>query len=257
MNIEEWENKIIDYIDGRLEAEDRTSLEHELEKRREVFQLYQQLKLVIEAMDRSKDVEPTVRLRASFEKALREAAGEKREAKVIFFQPVFFRAAAAVALVLTGVAIGLWITKTQQQNEEMLALRKEVEKTNAQIQSMLENENSASQRLLGVNVALQMEKPGDEVVRALVKAMNEDPNSNVRLAALDALGKFHTEPAVRTAIIKSLSTQKDPIVQIALIQLLVRMKEKGVVKELERMVEDEQNIKAVKDEAYHGILRLS
>jgi hypothetical protein len=46
-------------------------------------------------------------------------------------------------------------------------------------------------------------------------------------------------------------------VQIALIQLLVRLKEKGVVNELERMVEDEQNLKAVKDEASNGILKLS
>ena len=122
---------------------------------------------------------------------------------------------------------------------------------------MLGNEGSASQRLQGVRVALQMTSADDDVVQALVRTLNEDPNSNVRLAALDALGKFQIEPAVRKALIGSLSTQKDPVVQIALIQLLVRMKEKTVIKDLERMVEDEQNIKAVKDEAYNGILKLS
>jgi HEAT repeat protein len=87
--------------------------------------------------------------------------------------------------------------------------------------------------------------------------MNEDPNSNVRLAAMDALGKFSNEATVRTALIQSLSTQKDPIVQIALIQLLVKMKEKGVVKQLEQMTKDASTMKAVKDEAYSGILKLS
>jgi HEAT repeat protein len=125
------------------------------------------------------------------------------------------------------------------------------------MQSMLQNQSSASQRLQGVTVAMQITTADDDVVKALVRAMNEDQSSNVRLAALDALAHFSQEPEVRKALVSSLSTQTDPLVQIALIQLLVRMKEKGVVKELERMVEDETNLKAVKDEAYNGILKLS
>lgn len=257
MNIDEWENRIIDYIDGNLEGEGRIALEQELAKREEVFHLYQQYLVVIEAMDRSRELEPSTRLKASFEKTIKEEMLRKAEGKVISIQPVFFRAAAAIALVVSGVAIGFWITKNQQQQQEMLALRKEVEATKNLMQTMLQNEGSASQRLQGVTVALQMEKADDDVVNALVKAMNEDANSNVRLAALDALSKFQAEPAVRKALVKSLSTQKDPIVQIALIQLMVRMKEKGVVKELERLVEDDQNMKAVKDEAYKGLLKLS
>jgi hypothetical protein len=257
MNKEMWENKIIDYIDGKLEGAEKIELEGELARKGEVFQLFEQLKEVIRAIDQSKPEEPSARLKTSFEKALQEEMAHKAKGKVIFFQPTFYRAAAAVALVLTGIAIGNWITQSNQQNEDVLALRKEVEATKRMMQAMLENQNSASQRLQGVNVAFQMERPDDEVVRALVKAMNEDPNSNVRLAALDALGKFQAEPPVRNALIKSLSTQKDPIVQIALIQLLVRMKERGVVKDLEKIVEDEQNMKAVKDEAYKGILKLS
>ena len=87
--------------------------------------------------------------------------------------------------------------------------------------------------------------------------MNEDPNSNVRLAAMEALGKFSNEVRVRNALIQSLSTQKDPVVQIALIQLLVKMKEKSVVGQLEQMTKDATTMKAVKDEAYSGILKLS
>ncbi len=87
--------------------------------------------------------------------------------------------------------------------------------------------------------------------------MNEDPNTNVRLAALDALSKFHTEPQVRKVLLDALSTQKDPMVQIALIQLMVKMKEKSVVNDLKKIVDDSETMKAVKDEAYSGILILS
>jgi HEAT repeat protein len=79
----------------------------------------------------------------------------------------------------------------------------------------------------------------------------------VRLNALEALSRFKEEPEVKKALINALSTQKDPVIQIALIQLMVEMKEKSVVKDLERIIEDERTMRAVKDEAYSGILRLS
>jgi HEAT repeat protein len=126
-----------------------------------------------------------------------------------------------------------------------------------QMMAMLQNGQSASQRIQGVNVALSMNKADDEIVSALVKTMNEDPNSNVRLAALDALSKFSDDAAVRKALVTSLPKQKDPVVQISLIQLLVKMKEKGVVNDLRKIVDDEKTMQAVKDEAYSGILRLS
>jgi HEAT repeat protein len=123
--------------------------------------------------------------------------------------------------------------------------------------SMIENQQSASQRMQGVNVALSIEKADDEVVAALVNTLNNDPNTNVRMAALDALSKFHREPHVRKVLIDALSNQKDPLVQIALIQLMVKMKETGVVDDLKRIVEDDETMEAVKDEAYSGILQLS
>jgi HEAT repeat protein len=123
--------------------------------------------------------------------------------------------------------------------------------------AMLENQQSASQRVMGATVAYEMKSADDEIVNALVKSMNDDPNTNVRLTALEALGKFYLQGQVRSQLVKSLATQKDPIVQIALIRLLVQMKEKEVVNQLEKITHDGTVIKAVKDEAHSGILKLS
>jgi hypothetical protein len=111
--------------------------------------------------------------------------------------------------------------------------------------------------MIAVSQVMEMEKPDDEIVQALVKTMNEDVNTNVRMAALDALSKFHQDPQVRKELVKSLAKQKDPVVQIALIQLMVQMKEIGVVKDLQKIVDDNKSMKAVKDEAYTGLLKLS
>lgn len=257
MDKETLENKIIDYIDGKGTEQERAVIESELAHNKTSYALYEQLREVMTTMDKVKPLEPSGKLKIEFEKALQEEIAAQKKTKTIFFSPVFYRAAAAVLLVMAGIAIGNWINNNQQQEKELAELKQQVDENRRVMMAMLENQQSASQRMTGLSVAYEMDKPDDEIVRVLVKTMNEDPNTNVRLAAMDALGKFSSEAAVRNALIKSLSTQKDPIVQIALIQLLVKMKETGVVKQLEQMTKDASTMKAVKDEAYSGILKLS
>lgn len=257
MEREKLESLIIDYIDGKLNERERASLEQQLARDTEAFALYEQFRKVMKAMDESRMLEPRARMKASFERMLAEEVHHRPAGRQVFFTPALYRAAAAVLLVASGVGAGFWISSQQKQHDQLVAMQQEIEETKAQVQSMLGNETSASQRIRGATVAMDLTKADDEVVNVLVRTMNDDPNSNVRLAALDALSKFQDEPSVRKALITSLSTQKDPIVQIALIQLLVRMKEKSVLKDLQHIVDDERNLKAVKDEAYSGILKLS
>jgi hypothetical protein len=62
---------------------------------------------------------------------------------------------------------------------------------------------------------------------------------------------------VRKVLIESLAKQNDPVVQISLIQMMVDMKEKSIIGELEKLTQQKEILKAVKDEAYTGILKLS
>lgn len=251
------ESRIIDYIDGKGTHQERAALEQMMAVDKEVYKLYEQLREVIHVMDNTKSLEPSEKLRLDFERALHDEIATQKTAKTVFFSPVFFRAAAAVLLVMAGIAIGNWINTNQQQAKELADLKQQVVDNRNVMMAMLENQQSASQRLQGLSVAYDMDKPDDETIKVLVKTMNEDPNSNVRLAAMDALGKFNSEPLVKSELIKSLSSQKDPIVQIALIQLLVKIKEKSVVNQLEQLTKDASTMKAVKDEAYSGIFKLS
>jgi hypothetical protein len=257
MEKEKLEGMLIDYIDGSLSPSDRSAVEAELAQNAEVYKLYEQLREVMSAIDKSQQLEPGTRLKSAFDQLLQEEIRSSKPVRTINWQPIIVRMAAAVALVIAGIAIGNWINTNKQHEQEMAELRKQVEETKRGMLAMMENQQSASQRMQAVNVAMKSEKADDDVVKALTKTMNEDPNTNVRLAALEALSKFKEEPAVRKILIQSLSQQKDPVVQIALIQLMVKMKEKGAVKELENIVEDEETMKAVKDEAYSGLLKLS
>ena len=261
MEKEKLESLLIDYIDNKLNAVDRHMIEQELVRNAEAFKLYEELREVIQAMDKSARLEPGAGLQSGFEKMLQAEMAAAKPARTIFFQPVFYRVAAAVALLILGGGIGFWISK--QHDQRLAAIEEQMKKQKAEMEftrnmmSMLQNDQSASQRILGVNVAMTVEKADDKIVEVLVKTLNEDPNTNVRLAALEALSRFHQERNVREKLIESLGKQKDPVIQIALIQLMVKMKEKGVVDDLQKIVDDVKTMKAVKDEAYSGILKLS
>jgi len=264
MEKEKLEGLIIDYIDNRLNTADRQLVEQEISENPSSRRLYEELREVIDAMEHSQTLEPSTKLRADFENILRSESGGVQRGNTIFFRPSFYRAAAAIALLILGAGAGFWISKYNDQQEalaklehEMQVTRKQLDDTKQLMLGMLDNEMSASQRIRGVNVSLEFEKADDDIVRALFNTLQNDPNTNVRLAALDALARFKSDTEVRTRLVRSLSTQKDPMVQIKLIQLLVEMKEGGVVDGLKKIVDDEGAMKAVKDEAYSGILKLS
>ena len=252
---------LIDYIDNKLNSVDRHVVEQELVKNAEAYKLYEELREVMYVMDRSARLEPSSKLKTNFDSVLKEEIASSKTTKTIFFQPVFYRAAAAVALLVMGAMIGFYVSKQHDARlaeieKQMEEQRQQMEATNTML-AMMTNDQSASQRIQGMNVAMTYEKVDDKIVNALVKTLNEDPNTNVRLAALEALSRFQQEKNVRNKLIESLATQKDPVIQIALIQLMVKMKEKGVIDDLQKIVDDVETMKAVKDEAYSGILKLS
>jgi hypothetical protein len=261
MEKERLEGLIIDYIDGRLEEKEKALVERTLAEDKDAFKLYEQFREVMQVMDRSSKLEPSLKLKKGFDQLLKEQIAESKPTKTIFFAPVLFRAAAAIALVMAGVAIGYWINKNQQREEQLLVRQKQMEEQMEEIRSImmakLGNQQSASSRISAVSQVMEMASPDDEIVKVLVKTMNEDGNTNVRLAALEALSKFQSDPQVRKELVKALAKQKDPVVQIALIQLMVKMKEKGAVEDLKNIVNDDKSIDAVKDEAYSGLLKLS
>lgn len=257
MEKEKLESLLIDYIDGALNPSERLMVEKMMSEDEAVRLLMEQFRSVIQDLNATRELTPPDQLKINFLKDLQQLERESKGGKQVFFSPVIMRSAAAVALVIASVTIGYWINRNNQHERELQALKKQMKEMKTMMMAGLNNEQSPSQRMLGVSVAYQMEKPDSDIVNALLKTMNEDANTNVRLAALEALSKFSGEPEVRKELIHSLHTQKDPMVQITLIQLLVNMKEKGVVKELEKIATDEKTMKAVKDEAYKGILKLS
>jgi hypothetical protein len=122
--------------------------------------------------------------------------------------------------------------------------------------SMLEQQ-SASQRLQGVNYSTQIDRADPEITGALLHALRFDSSVDVRLAALDALRRYKEDPQVRTGLLNALQDQQSPLVQIALIDLFVDMRDSDAKDHLRRIEQDSKVNPAVRQRAQWGIQQLS
>jgi hypothetical protein len=170
---------------------------------------------------------------------------------------VWWQIAAGIALLVAGAGIGYGVRASQNTGvSELAQLRGEVGSMRQLIALSLLQQQSASERLRGVSWAYRVESSDTEVLSALLTAVNHDPNINVRLAAVDALHPFAASPSTRDAVLQALPKQNAPIVQVALIDLLVDLKEKDALRELERMVADASTDSDVRQRAQWAVERL-
>jgi hypothetical protein len=145
--------------------------------------------------------------------------------------------------------------------DENIAVRKKalVNKVSAKqtvLLAGLNNTLSAASRINAIAATSKLKKGNNTIIDALVQILNNDPNTNVRLAALDGLARFYREEYVRNKLVASLKKQHDPLVQINLINLLTRMRESAILSQLEEIVNNDNSNRAVKDVAYTGLLQL-
>ena len=102
-----------------------------------------------------------------------------------------------------------------------------------------------------------MDQPTESLLSAVFNALNDDPNINVRLAAVDALFLFSDRPGVRDELVRSLSNQTSPLIQISLIDLLVNIQEKRALNALRALIQDKNVDPAVKEHAEAKLEQLS
>jgi hypothetical protein len=171
-------------------------------------------------------------------------------------QPLVQLAAAAALLVL-GIAAGrAGRAPAEQPAEDLASLRGELREMRQMLGLSLMQQQSASDRLRGVTWSSRLEEPGREVVSALLDTLLHDPNVNVRLAAIDALARFADEQHVRQGAIDALRTADSPIVQVALIDFVVGVREQSSVETLKRLAADPGLHDTVRTRASQGLTRL-
>jgi len=185
------------------------------------------------------------------------AAPRSRFADWFSFRRPAFAASFSVFLLLLGLGAGWFISGARRGGESYAVLSREVQDMRQQAALSLLNNPSASERIQGVGYTAEVKDPSDTTLAALFKAVDSDPNPNVRLAAVDALYLFRDRPGVRESLVRSLSVQSYPLVQVALIDFLVEVREAKAVAALKKLIEAGELTPDVKKRAEQGLQQIA
>jgi hypothetical protein len=162
-----------------------------------------------------------------------------------------------IALFCLGMYVGRVSMSGHNSPADEARLQNQVQSLQQTVALSLLERQSATSRLEGVSWSSRVTRPDGDLLSALVSALNHDPNTNVRLASLDALEKFSSDPGVRKSLVNSIATQDSPLVQIALIDALVQIKDNGAAGEFRKLTSDTETNAAVRQRAQWGLHSLS
>ena len=164
----------------------------------------------------------------------------------------------AVLFLLIGIMLGSSMQEGKTPPQQMQATNdtEEVEELRAQLVMSLIEQPSASKRLQAVNEVNKLSEITERIIQALLKTLNNDPNANVRLAALESLIQYVDLPQVRQGLATSIAHQDSPLVQIALADLMVRLQETGSIEEMKKLLKRPEIDKTVKQKIEESILQI-
>lgn len=124
---------------------------------------------------------------------------------------------------------------------------------------LINNEHSASSRLRGIDLLKSFSASDEKIINILSEKALSDENTNVRLAAVEALSVHIENTEVSKNIRQIFLNQDDPIVQKELIAILTEKNPSQLNREvnakLKELTLDPTTAVFVKDEAYAVLMR--
>jgi hypothetical protein len=272
MNCERVREQIPEVLAGRLAGAARERLIEHLDTCAGCRAEVADLGVVWRGMEAMAQPEPSEAMKSRFLETLHayEEGFQEAQRRLTYTAPHagfwpawFWRPAAQVAfatvLLAAGIAGGRYLLPhgaAPAGNPEIAQLRGQVESLRQMVALSLLQDQSASSRLRGVTYSYQMTQPDRDVAQALLHAVNQDTNVNVRLSAVDALAKFAADPEVRRALADSLAVQDSPLVQIALIDLLVQLHAREGVSVVLKLSQNKDANEAVRQRAVSALEKL-
>ncbi|MDF9795064.1 hypothetical protein OKW21_000327 [Catalinimonas alkaloidigena] len=255
---------VLDYLEGKLSEAQQHQLDELLEAKVIRQEQIEELRQFYMKTETYPTPEPSQQLRHNFFAQLeQEMVKEKRKQSWRSWLPrlqadvKLSHVLSAAFIFLLGLMIGLWFNTNRGYEQQMSAMRAELQNMQETMVINLLEQPSATQRLKAVSISNQLPQNDGKVGVALLKVLNEDPHVNVRLAALDALLNYAHTPRIREGLVQSIPAQEAPMVQIALAEAMVQLQEKRSVEALQQLMEQQELNEMVAEEIKKSIKALT
>ena len=264
MTCEKTQERFADYLTGDLDATGRKDVQDHILDCAACREDLENLTVIWAKLGVLPEEQPGGGLRHRFYTMLEEykdrLEAERQAARAasgrawFSFQRPAFAASFSAFILLVGAAAG-WLAGGGSAVKRA-GLAREVQDMRQQVALSLLSRPSAADRIQGIGYSAEVRNPKDETLAALFNAVDTDPNPNVRLAAVDALYLFRDRPGVRESLVRSLSIQAYPLVQVALIDFLVEVRETRAVEALKKLIEGGELTPQVKQHAEQGLKQI-
>jgi hypothetical protein len=167
----------------------------------------------------------------------------------------------SAALLVIGIFVGNYFGSrqihTSTDREEIASMHSELTNMRQMVVLSMLQQQSASERLQGVSYSRREDQLDPQVMSALVHTLRYDGSVDVRLAALDALSRHGAQPQVHKGVVDALQEQQSPLVQVALIDLMVEWRDPDAAQRLRNFVQTPNLNPTVKQRADWAISRLN
>lgn len=264
MKNEQYIDLITAYLQGTITPEEHTELNRLIEQGEIDLLDIKEMEILCKRMDLLAVPEPGAELRKRFY-AMLEAEKTSQKSSFSLSEWIdevqelftFRRLAYTLGIFLIGLLVGDLYAPISQQDEQINRLSSEVYQLREMMMISLLDNTSATERLKAVNISTEIRSTDKRMIEALLKTLNNDPNVNVRVAAVEALVRHGSNPAVREGLVNSILHQESPIVQAALADAMLVLQEERSVEEFKKLLEENGIDKNVRNKLENTIAALS
>ena len=264
MTSEEFRQLIPEYLSGHVGSAEKQLFEAQMDKNPELRAEVAELRSLWDGLGLLPEDYPSAAMRARFYQKLNDIRNGRSRSLTggfAWWKPGLSGLVRQATIVLALFCLGVYIGRVSMSGNasagQAAQLESQVQSLRQTVALSLLDRQSAASRLEGVSWSSRVERPDRDLISALVNALNHDSNTNVRLASLDALEKFSSDSTVRKALVDSLPQQDSPLVQIALIDALVHMRDNNAAGQFRKLTQDSDVNSAVRQRAQWGLQRLS
>lgn len=255
------EDKLIEYLNDSLSKEEAEELKGEISNSADLQNKLKEFEIVHMALGKVQMREVPSKVHNDFNQFLLNEIAAENENKISIesseiAKPRFIKPIAMAMICILLIVIVALMIKNENENEAS-NLSEEIANLRIEMLQLLEEERSTSGRIKAVNISYEIPQPDEEIIDALILAMNSDKSDNVRLSAIEALyDNYVDSPKVKTAFCKALNQQENPVIQSRIIEMLVGFKEKKYGKYLKEFVNAEDILQDIRDQAHMGIMQM-
>ncbi|MFY0631332.1 MAG: HEAT repeat domain-containing protein [Flavobacteriaceae bacterium] len=167
-----------------------------------------------------------------FKDRLQKEFHQPKKGKVIYLK--YLSVASSIAILFT---IGFLMYNSDNQNDrKQLLANLQDDSTGTRLEAVYEFDDA-------------YQKEDQEIIKVLIKTLLDDKSNNVKIATIDALLKFPQNEEIRKSFIKAIGQEKEPLVQIKLINSLSILRDQRAKKPLEKIINNKETFPIVKNNA--------